>query len=286
MPLYLGLDSSTQSLTAIVIEDRPRQPPSRATSRRSSSTRRCRGTGRGTACCRARTRAVAVSSPVMWAEALELMMARVAQKRARASRRLAGDRRVGAAARQRLPESRLGRAARVAQSGQDRSPSQVPAMLARDRCRRSGWTRARPSSAGRSPPRVGGARVLRRTPARARSSASPVRRFGKLFKQERQPYLSTGPRSSGQLVPGVAARRPACAARSGRCVGHEPDGPDRPASGGPPALDATAPDLASRLPSIAPVVGRCRPLAPFWQPRVRPAATRASSPGPATIRAA
>ena len=57
------------------------------------------------------------------------------------------------------------------------------------------------------------------------------------------------------------------AARSWRCVWHEPDGPVALSRGGAPRSEATAPDLAARLPPIVPSWTIIGTLAPFWQAR-------------------
>lgn len=77
MPLYLGLDSSTQSLTAIVIAiERGRRQVVFESSLSFDEALPQYGTTHGVL--PRRDPRVAASSPVMWAEALELMMARVA----------------------------------------------------------------------------------------------------------------------------------------------------------------------------------------------------------------
>src|SRR5215831_18992318 len=78
MPLYLGLDSSTQSLTAVVIEaSDTRREVVYETSLNFDDTLPRYGTKHGVL--PRADPAVAVSSPVMWAEALELMLMRVVQ---------------------------------------------------------------------------------------------------------------------------------------------------------------------------------------------------------------
>src|SRR5206468_9151168 len=78
MPLYLGLDSSTQSLTAIVIDvDGDRRKIVFESSVRFDEALPQYGTRYGLL---PRTDpAVAVSSPLMWADALDTMMGRVAK---------------------------------------------------------------------------------------------------------------------------------------------------------------------------------------------------------------
>src|SRR5690349_14696053 len=75
MPLYLGLDSSTQSLTAIVI-DGDTNTVVYESSINFDQTLPHYGTSHGVL---PRTRPdVAMSSPVMWAEALDLMFGQIA----------------------------------------------------------------------------------------------------------------------------------------------------------------------------------------------------------------
>ena len=78
MPLYVGLDSSTQSLSAIVIEaSDSRREVVWETSLNFDETLPRYGTRHGVL--PRPDPAVAVSSPVMWAEALEMMLTRVVQ---------------------------------------------------------------------------------------------------------------------------------------------------------------------------------------------------------------
>ena len=126
---------------------------------RCRSTRRFPSTARSTACCRERDPAVAVSPPLLWAEALDPMMARVAKSGAR-PRPHRGDFRIGAAARQRLPE-RAGRGgARRARSRRSRWSTRWR-RCCRARWRRSGWTRAPAPNAARSPRPSAATRVAR-----------------------------------------------------------------------------------------------------------------------------
>ena len=77
MPLYLGLDSSTQSLTAIVIDadDRRREVVFESSLQFDNALPQY-GTRHGVL--PHDDPSVAVSSPAMWAEALDLMLARLA----------------------------------------------------------------------------------------------------------------------------------------------------------------------------------------------------------------
>ena len=72
------------------------------TRRRWRTTRSCRTTGRGTACCPSPDPAVGVSPPLMWAEALDRLMARLAAS-GLDLRHIDGDLGIRPAARQRVP---------------------------------------------------------------------------------------------------------------------------------------------------------------------------------------
>ena len=263
MPLYLGLDSSTQSLTAVVIEaSDTRREVIYETSLNFDETLPRYGTRHGVL--PRADPAVAVSSPVMWAEALELMLARVVQN-------VPGMRRLTAIAgsAQQHGSVYLNRdsGARLESLNPAKTiASQVPAMLARPVSPiwmdSSTTVECREIAAG-----VGGDDVLAaHTGSRAfeRFTGPQIR---KLLKQERQLYLSTG---RVHLVSSFMA-----SLLAGR---HAPIDPGD-ASGmnlmelktsewWPSALEATAPDLLSRLPSIAPSSTVIGTLAPFWQSRV------------------
>jgi xylulokinase len=263
MALYLGLDSSTQSLTAIVIE----VLGSRREIVFESSLvfdEACPQYGTRNGVLPRSDPAVAVSSPVMWAEALETMMTRVA-------RDVPGLRRLSAVAgsAQQHGSVYLNRDAAARLEALDPAKNlaqQVPAMLSR--AVSPIWMDASTSvECAEIADAVGGQPELAaHTGSRAfeRFTGPQIRR---LLKQERQAYLSTG---RIHLVSSFLA-----SLLAGR---HAPLDPGD-ASGmnlmdlasrtwWPPALAATAPDLEARLPDIVPswtVVGR---LAPFWQTRI------------------
>jgi xylulokinase len=263
MPLYLGLDSSTQSLTAVVIEaSDTRREVVYETSLNFDETLPRYGTRHGVL-----PRAdpsVAVSSPVMWAEALELMLTRVVQS-------VPGMRRLAAIAgsAQQHGSVYLNRDAGTRLESLNPSKtiaSQIPAMLARPVA--PIWMDSSTTAECREIAQaVGGDEVLAaHTGSRAfeRFTGPQIR---KLVKQERQQYLSTG---RVHLVSSFMA-----SLLAGR---HAPLDPGD-ASGmnlmelktsewWPAALEATAPDLASRLPAIAPSWTVLGSLAPFWQSRV------------------
>jgi xylulokinase len=263
MPLYLGLDSSTQALTAVVIE----ASDSRREIVFESSLAFDEGLphyGTRHGLLPRADPALALSSPVMWAEALELMLTRVVQQ-VPGLRRLAA---IGGSAQQhgsvymnRDAGSRL-----TSLDPAKTLASQVPAMLSRAVA--PIWMDSSTSAECQEIANaVGGNETLAaHTGSRAfeRFTAAQIR---KLLKHERPTYLATG---QIHLVSSYLA-----SLLAGR---HAPLDPGD-ASGmnlmdlvsrswWPPALAATAPDLEGRLPSIVPsqtVLGR---LAPFWVSRV------------------
>ncbi len=262
MALYLGFDSSTQSLTAVVIEvsGDHRHVVSEFSLVFDEALPRY-GTRRGVL-----PRAdpsIVVSSPVMWAEALEVMMGRIAQ-------RVPGYRRLtaisGSAQQHGSVYMNRDSAARLASLSPSKTlAAQVPAVLSRSVS--PIWMDSSTSVECREiTAAVGGPEALAaHTGSRAfeRFTGPQIRKF---FKEERPSYLSTG---RIHLVSSFLASL---------LVGqHAPLDPGD-ASGAnlmdvstqswwAPALEATAPDLKSRLPPIVPswtIAGR---LAPFWQAR-------------------
>jgi xylulokinase len=263
MPLYLGLDSSTQSLTAVVIEasDIRREVIYESSLHFDEALPRY-GTRHGVL--PRSDPSVAVSSPIMWAEALEMMLARVMQN-------VPGMRRLSAIAgsAQQHGSVYLNRDAGArleALNPAKTMASQIPAMLAR--AISPIWMDSSTSVECREIAQaVGGDEVLAaHTGSRAfeRFTGPQIR---KLAKQERQAYLSTG---RVHLVSSFLA-----SLLAGRHAPIDPgDGSGMNlmelATGEwwPAALEATAPELASRLPAIAPSSTVIGTLAPFWQTRV------------------
>ena len=262
MALYLGLDSSTQSLTAIVLEvsGAHRQVVFESSMVFDEVLPRY-GTRRGVL--PRADPAVVVSSPVMWADALELMMTQIAH-------RVPGYRRLVAMAGSAQQHGSVYMNRDSAARLESLSPSktlaaQVPAMLSR--AVSPIWMDSSTSVECREiTAAVGGPEVLAaRTGSRAfeRFTGPQIRKF---FRHEALSYVSTG---RIHLVSSFLA-----SLLVGR---HAPIDPGD-ASGAnlmdlttrtwwPPALEATAPDLESKLPEIVPawtIVGR---LAPFWQTR-------------------
>ena len=255
--LYLGLDSSTQSLTAIVLEVDGRRGPRRARARRCRSTRRCRTTARATACCRTTIRRLPVVAVDVGRSARPDAGAR---RRAAVSIFAAGrhrrDRRSStAASTSTTAPARGSRALRSgATAGRRRSR-----RCSRGRWRRSGWTRARGRVRGDR--RGGGRRRARSrgTPARARSSASPAPQIRKFAHDEPEAYAANRAHPSRQLVPRLVARSAATRRIDpGDGVGHEPDGSRVARRGGRRPSTPPRPDLRARLPAIAPSSDRRR----------------------------
>lgn len=264
MALYVGLDSSTQSLTAVVIEvsDRRREVVFEESLSFDEALPHY-GT-RGGVLPRSDP-SVSVSSPVMWAEALETMLARVAQE-VPGLRRLAAL--SGAAQQHGSVYMNRDAAARLGSLDPAKTlASQVPAMLSRTVS--PIWMDAStPAECAEIADAVGGHAVLAaHTGSRAfeRFTGPQIR---KVFKHERQTYLATGrihlvSSYLASLLAGVHAPLDSGDA-SGMNLMDLSTG-----AWWPPALEATAPELESRLPAVVPPWTIVGPLAPFWTQRVR-----------------
>ena len=265
MPLYLGLDSSTQSLSAIVLDSR-RGPPARGV-RVLAPVRRGAPAlpARGTACCRATIRPTAASPPVMWAEALDVMMARLAQSGLDLSRLAA----ISGSAQQHGSVYLNARAA--ASAGQrstprGRSPSRsarccrgtvAPIWMDSSTSRRVRGDRGR----GRRRPGAGAADRLARVRAlhRPRRSGSSRRRIRPRYAATDRIHLVSSFLAS-LLTGGTRRSIPA--------TGPGMNLMDLAAcQWWPPAVDATAPGLAVKLPAIAPASTVVGTLSPYWQKR-------------------
>jgi xylulokinase len=262
VPLYLGLDSSTQSLSAIVIEaSDSRREVVWETSLNFDETLPRYGTRHGVL--PRPDPAVAVSSPVMWAEALEMMLTRVVQS-VPGMRRLAAI--AGSAQQHGSVYLNRDAGARLESLNPAKTlASQVPAMLARPVS--PIWMDSSTTTECREiAEAVGGdAELAAHTGSRAfeRFTGPQIR---KLAKQERAGYLATG---RVHLVSSYLA-----SLLAGRHAPVDPgDGSGMnlmdlaTSTWWGPAVDATAPDLAARLPAIAPSSTVIGPLAPFWQTR-------------------
>jgi xylulokinase len=267
MALYLGLDSSTQSLTAVVIED-------------DGATRRVvletsmvfdqvlvqYGTTHGVlpVTDQERTQGVSVSSPLMWADALDLMMGRLASQ-IDVSQLVA----IAGSAQQHGSVYLNRRAAEGLSVLNPLKPlgSEVASMLSR---RVSPiWMDASTSAQCTAiEAAVGGAAALaRHTGSRAfeRFTGPQIRKFA---ETDPTGYAAT---DRIHLISSYLA--------SLLCGAHAPLDPGD-ASGmnlmdlasqewWPPAVAATAPDLASKLPGIVPSAAVIGTLSAYWQARHR-----------------
>ena len=264
MALYLGLDSSTQSLTAIVIEasDKRREVVFEASLNFDEVLPRYR-TKNGVL-----PRSdpyTAVSSPVMWAEALELMMARVAQQ-VPGLRRLTA---ISGSAQQHgsvYMNRDAGARLQTLDAGKTLA-SQVPAMLARSTS--PIWMDSSTSAECREiEAAVGdGAELAAHTGSRAfeRFTGPQIR---KVFKQERQTYLATGRIHlvSSFLTSLLVGQHAPLDPGDGSGMNLMDVGTS---AWWPPALEATAPDLNGKLPAITPSWSVAGPLAAFWLTRCK-----------------
>jgi xylulokinase len=260
--LYLGLDSSTQSLTAIVIDvndDEARVV--HETSIAFDEALPQYGTAHGVL---PRTEpAVAVSSPVMWAEALDLMMARLAASGLDMNRLAA----VSGSAQQHGSVYLVGDAgAKLAALDASRPlAAQVATLLSRSVA--PVWMDSSTSAqCAQISASLGGASILAaRTGSRAfeRFTGPQIRKFA---TTEPDAYTRTG--RIHFVSSFLASLLAGC------------DAPVDPgdASGANlmdlatsrwwmDAVDATAPDLARRLPAIAPSSAMAGTLAPYWRAR-------------------
>ena len=263
MGLYLGLDCSTQGLTAIVIDiaGDTRRVVFNSSLNFDRDLPEYRTTGGVT---RGADEHEVFASPLMWADALDRMMARIARA---AELDLDGLRAVCGSAQQHGSVYLNRLAADVWRSADPSSPlaPQLSGMLARDRS--PVWMDATTVSQCREiDAALGGAdrtHAITGSPATERFTGPQIRRF-----YQRQPvaYAST---SRIHLVSSFLASL---------LIGA--DAPIDPGDGSgmnlmdlkqnrwsPAALEATAPGLQQRLPTIAPpseLIGR---LAPYWRQR-------------------
>jgi xylulokinase len=260
--LYLGLDSSTQSLSAVVIEvARNDRRVVFESSLNFDEALPHYGTTHGIL--PRRDPALALSSPLLWAEALDLMFERLSRSGLDMSRLAAisgsaqqhGSVYLNAAAAERL--AALDPAHPLA--------GQVAPLLARPVAPiwMDSSTAAECAEISRA---VGGADVLaQHTGSRAfeRFTGPQIRKF---FKQDPAAYAAS---DRIHLISSYL-----CSLLAGAHAPLDPgDGSGMNlmdlATGRwwPPALAATAPDLESRLPPIAPAWTIAGPLAPYWRVR-------------------
>jgi xylulokinase len=262
VPLYLGLDSSTQSLTAIVAElDNDRREIVFQSSLSFDKDLPQYGTRYGVL--PNANPAVAHSSPLLWTEALEVMLARVARGGLDLSRLAA----VSGSAQQH-GSVYLVAGAEAALGGADGGRplhEQVAPVLSRKSS--PIWLDSSTSvECAEITAAVGGAELLvQYTGSRAfeRFTGPQIRKFHKL---EPEAYSAT---DRIHLVSSFLA-----SLLVGRHAPIDPgDGSGmnlmdlRSSTWWPPALDATAPDLVARLPPIQPSRSVIGTLSPYWQRR-------------------
>jgi xylulokinase len=258
--LYLGLDSSTQSLTAVVLDGDERRVVFESSLNFDTELPRY-GTRHGVL--PSADPAVAVSSPVMWAEALDLMMTRVSGSGLDISRLAAIS---GSAQQHGSVYLKEGAAERLAalDPGKPLAP-QVEDLLSR-RVAPIWMDSSTTAECAEIAAKVGGNDVLaRHTGSRAfeRFTGPQIRRF---YKQDSAAYATTGrihlvSSFLASLLAGQHAPLDTGDASGMNLMDLETFEWWRD------ALDATAPALDVRLPPIAPgwmVVGR---LSPYWQAR-------------------
>jgi xylulokinase len=262
MPLYLGLDSSTQSLSAIVLDiDEDVRRVVFESSILFDEAFPQYGTTHGVLPHRDPT--VATSPPLLWVDALETMMERIAKSGLDLSRLAA----ISGSAQQHGSVYLNAQAERVLRSLDPKRPlaPQIEPILSRPVA--PIWMDSSTSAeCAELEAAVGGAQVLaQRTGSRAfeRFTAAQIRRF---FKHEPPAYAAT---DRVHLVSSFLA-----SLLTGTLAPLDPGD----ASGmnlmdlerrtwWPPAVDATAPDLVSKLPSIASSSTVVGTLAPYWQAR-------------------
>jgi xylulokinase len=260
MPYYLGFDSSTQSLTAIVIDSDTRRVVFQDSLAYDQALPQY-GTDHGVLPRSAPD--VAVSSPVMWAEALDLMMGRLAAS-GLDLQRLAG---ISGSAQQHgsvyLNASAAGALSRLDPAAP--VAGQVERMLSREVS--PIWMDSSTSrECAEITAAVGGADILsRHTGSRAfeRFTGPQIRKF---YKTDAAGYAAT---ARVHLVSSFAA--------SLLIGGHAPLDPGdgsgmnlmdlRTSAWWTPAVEATAPGLAPKLPPIQPASSVAGSLAPCWQQR-------------------
>jgi xylulokinase len=262
VPLYLGFDSSTQSLTAVVvdIEDDRKEIVFQSSL---SFDRDLPQYGTRHGVLPDQNPAVAHSSPLLWSEALDLMLARVAGSGLDTSRLAAVS---GSAQQHGSVYLRAGAEARLAVADPDRPlrPQIEPVF---SRTTSPIWLDSSTSAeCAEITAEVGGGGLLaQKTGSRAfeRFTGPQIRKF---FKQEPAAYVAT---DRIHLVSSFLA-----SLLTGRHAPVDPgDGSgmnlmDLSASAWwMPALNATAPDLSTRLPAICPSRTVIGTLSPYWQRR-------------------
>ena len=262
MSLYLGLDSSTQSLTAIVLEvDRAATRVVYEHAFSFDDALPEYGTRHGVV--PGGETGVVVSSPLLWADALDLMLAKIAASGIELSRLAAI---AGSAQQHGSVYLNAGAASVLGRLDPDHPPStQLAGCLSRTVS--PIWMDASTSrECGEITEGVGGALALaERTGSRAfeRFTGPQIRKF---FKQQPDAYAAT---DRVHLVSSFLA-----SLLAGRHVPIDPgDGAGMnlmdlaTTSWWPAAVDATAPGLAAKLPDLAPSWTIAGTLSPYWQAR-------------------
>ena len=262
--LYLGLDSSTQSLSAVVLEaSGGRHRVVCELSLPFDQTLRHYGTRHGVL--PNADPAIAHSSPVMWVEALDLLFARLAEQKLNLDRLAA----ISGSAQQHGSVYLNDAAARGLESlhpGRALPPQVVP-LLSRPIA--PIWLDSTTGAECREiEAAVGGADVLaQHTGSRAfeRFTGPQIRRFA---RREPAAYAAT---DRIHLVSSFLA--------SVLVGGHAPVDPGDGSGMNlldlttlawwTPAVDATAPDLRAKLPALAPSSAIAGRLSPYWQARYR-----------------
>ena len=262
MPLYLGLDSSTQSLTAILLDvDDDRRRIVFESSLAFDEALPHYGTRHGVL--PDPDPLVARSSPLLWADALDLMMARVARSGLDLDRLAA----ISGSAQQHGSVYLNASAGALWADLDPRRPPGEQLASALSRQIAPIWLDSSTSDeCGELTEAVGGSEVLaKRTGSRAfeRFTGPQIRRF---FKTEPAAYAAT---DRIHLVSSFLASL---------LVGHHAPIDPGDASGmnlmdlttaewWPAALDATAPNLAAKLPPIRPSSSIVGTLSSYWQRR-------------------
>ena len=260
MPYYLGFDSSTQSLTAIIVDSDARRVVFQDSL---SFDTELPHYGSDHGVLPRGTPDEALSSPLMWTEALDLMLGRIARSGLAIDRIAA----ISGSAQQHGSVYLNAAAARGLGSLDPGRPlvDQIGSMLSR-RVSPIWMDSSTGEECGEITSAVGGADALaRHTGSRAfeRFTGPQVRKF---FKRDRAGYNAT---DRVHLVSSYAASL---------LIGRH--APVDPGDGSgmnlmdlatsrwwPTAVDATAPGLAAKLPEIAPAFSEAGTLSPFWQKR-------------------